>query len=259
MEDKKVAIVLAAGSGKRMQSSTPKQYLLLDGKPILYYSLKAFEESSVDEIILVVGKNDIDYCRKTIVEQYHFKKVCNIIEGGVERYLSVYNGLNAISFANCVLIHDGARPFITVEIIERTIEQVTLHRACVVGVPTKDTIKLVNGQGIVVETPNRDNVWLIQTPQAFSFDIIREAYRRIMDEISYTMKHAKKSKSALIDNDKDLATIGSTVLNITDDAMVVEHTMEYPIRLVMGSYSNIKVTTPEDILIGETLLKGINK
>ena len=232
MEYKKtVAIILAAGNGKRMHSSIPKQYLLLDGKPILYYSLKAFEESSVDEIILVVGKNDIDYCRKTIVDKYHFKKVCNIIEGGEERYHSVYHALKAISFADYVLIHDGARPFITAETIETTIVQVALYNACVVGVPTKDTIKIVNEQGIVVETPKRDNVWVIQTPQAFSFDIIMKAYKMIMD-------------------------IDGTV-NITDDAMVVECTMQYPIKLVMGSYRNIKVTTPEDILIGEAFIKGL--
>jgi 2-C-methyl-D-erythritol 4-phosphate cytidylyltransferase len=229
MEHKKtVAIVLAAGSGKRMLSSIPKQYLQLDGKPILYYSLKTFEDSSVDEIILVVGKEDIDYCRKTIIEEYHFKKVSHIIVGGVERYHSVYQGLNAISFADYVLIHDGARPFVTVEMIERTIEQVVQHNACIVGVPTKDTIKLVDGHGTVIETPNRDKVWSIQTPQAFSFDIIIKAYRMIMDNL---------------------------VENITDDAMVVEHTMNYPIKLVMGSYRNIKITTPEDIQIGETLLK----
>ena len=232
MDQKKtVAIVLAAGSGKRMQNSIPKQYLLLNDKPILYYSLKAFEESSVDEIILVVSKNDIDYCRKTIVEKYHFKKVSNIIEGGEERYHSVFYALKAISFADYVLIHDGARPFITAETIETTIVQVVRYSACIVGVPTKDTIKIVNEQGIVVETPNRDKVWLIQTPQAFSFEIIIKAYRMIMD-------------------------IEETV-NITDDAMVVEHTMQYPIKLVMGSYRNIKVTTPEDILIGEAFIKGL--
>lgn len=231
MNKRTVAIVLAAGSGKRMQSSTPKQYLLLDGKPIIYYSLKAFEESSVDEIILVVSKNDVEYCHKAIVEKYQFKKVHHIIEGGSERYHSVYQGLNTISDADYVLIHDGARPFVTVKMIERTIEEVLLHNACIVGVPSKDTIKIVDEEGIVIETPNRDYVWSIQTPQAFSFDLVVEAYKRILDDMP---------------------------LNITDDAMIVEHALKYPIKLVMGSYSNIKITTPEDILISESLLKDID-
>lgn len=228
MIKKKTAIVLSAGSGKRMQSNTPKQYLQLDGKPILYYSLKAFEESSIDEIILVVGKNDIDFCRKTIVDQYNLKKVTTIVEGGVERYHSVHEGLKAIKSTDYVLIHDGARPFITVDIIENTLAQVYQCKACVVGVPSKDTVKLVNESGFVIETPQRDKVWCIQTPQAFSFELIFDAYNKIMNE---------------------------TPTNITDDAMVVEYALNYPIKMIMGSYSNIKITTPEDIIMGESLLK----
>lgn len=224
-----VAIVLAAGSGKRMQSNTPKQYLLLNGKPILYYSLKAFEESSVEEVILVVGKDEIDYCRKEIVEKYQMKKTHTIIEGGAERYHSVNQGLLAVTSADFVLIHDGARPFITVEIIERTMEQVAVHRACVVGVPSKDTIKIVNENRIVSETPNRSNIWCSQTPQAFSYAIITEAYKKMMEGVP---------------------------INITDDAMVVEHTLHYPVKMIMGSYSNIKITTPDDLQIGECLLKN---
>ncbi len=246
MEQKKsIAIVLAAGRGKRMLSDIPKQYLLLDSKPLLYYSLKAFEESSIEEIILVVGENDIEYCRKSIVEEYHFKKVSAIVEGGKERYHSVYLGLKAITYADYILIHDGARPFITVDIIERTIDQVRFCNACVVGVPTKDTIKLVNEQGIIIETPNRDMVWSIQTPQAFSYDIIMKAYETIL---------VQQQSMLPIGSDQEHTT--GTGINITDDAMVVEHTLQYPIQLVIGSYRNIKITTPEDINIGEALLKA---
>lgn len=222
-----VAIILAAGTGKRMNSNTPKQYLTLDNKPVLYYSLKAFEESSINEIILVVGRNEIDYCRREIVEKYNIKKVTAIIEGGLERYDSVYQGLLNVKDADYILIHDGARPFITVEIIERTMEQVVIHKACVVGVPSKDTVKIVDTDGKVIKTPKRENVWCTQTPQAFSFQLIYEAYKKVM-EGNYPY--------------------------ITDDAMVVEQTTRYPIRMIHGSYSNIKITTPEDLLMGELML-----
>ncbi len=257
MKNKKtVAIVLAAGNGRRMQSSTAKQYLLLSGKPILYYSLKAFEESSVDEIILVVGKSEIDYCKKMIVEEYNFKKVYHIIEGGKERYHSVYNGLKEISSADYVLIHDGVRPFISVEIIEDAIRNLEFHGACVVGVPNKDTVKLVNNEGIVMETPDRDRVWSIQTPQAFTYEIIMGAYCMIMGEMAYNREQENCFNRTSVNLSKDKINEDIHRINITDDAMVVEYTMNYPIKMIMGSYRNIKITTPEDILIGEALLKS---
>ena len=141
---KVTAIVLAAGSGKRMNSKVHKQYLLMNGKPVLYYSLKAFEESNVDKIVLVVGAGEIEYCKKEIVERYGFVKVCAIVEGGKERYHSVYEGLKAAGETDYVLIHDGARPFLTQDIIERTITMVAQCKACVVGMPVKDTIKIVD-------------------------------------------------------------------------------------------------------------------
>jgi 2-C-methyl-D-erythritol 4-phosphate cytidylyltransferase len=255
MKNKKTtAIILAAGAGKRMQSSIAKQYLLLGGKPILYYSLKAFEESTVDEIILVVGENDINYCKENIVEEYNFKKVVQIVEGGKERYHSVYNGLKNISSADQVLIHDGARPFVTVDIIENAVYNLRFSDACVVGVPMKDTIKLVSKEGIVQETPDRDRVWSVQTPQAFSYDIIMKAYCMIMDEKAYTRERASKS-DAVRDKSIDDRHKENGEINITDDAMVVEYSLNYPVKMIMGNYSNIKITTPEDILIGEALLK----
>ncbi len=136
------AVVLAAGRGKRMESSVHKQYLLLHEKPVLYYALKAFEESPVREIVLVVGKGEIEYCQKEIVEKYGFQKISHIIEGGAERYHSVYCGLKAIKGADYVLIHDGARPFLEEEIIKRNIQAVREYQACVAGMPVKDTIKV---------------------------------------------------------------------------------------------------------------------
>ena len=221
---KTTAIVLAAGSGKRMNSKVHKQYLLLKGKPVLYYSLKAFEESRIDDIILVVGAGDIDFCRKEIVEQYGFKKVSAIVEGGKERYHSVYEGLKAAGETDYVLIHDGARPFVSGPIIERTLDAVCEYKACVVGMPVKDTIKIVDEDTFAKETPNRSHVWMVQTPQAFSYSLIYDAYTRMLA-------------------DEDAA--------ITDDAMVVERMTDYRVKLIEGSYENIKITTPEDLDVAE--------
>ena len=163
------AIILAGGSGKRMNTNTPKQYLMLDGKPLLYYSLKAFEESLVNEIILVTKAGEEAYCRKEFVERYGFQKVTAVVAGGKERYHSVLNGLQAIKNCDYVMIHDGARPLLTPQMIAHTVEAVKEHQACVVGMPVKDTIQIVNETGVIMETPKRSMVWQAQTPQAFAF------------------------------------------------------------------------------------------
>lgn len=221
------AIVLAAGSGKRMNSNVHKQYLLIKEKPVLYYSLKAFEQSRVDDIILVVGAGEVDYCKKDIVEKYGIRKVCAIVEGGKERYHSVYEGLKAVSDAEYVLIHDGARPFVSQPIIERAIEGVCEHKACVVGMPVKDTIKIVDDETFANETPDRSRVWMVQTPQAFEYSLIYDAYTKMLT-----------GESA----------------GITDDAMVVERMTDCKVKLIEGSYQNIKITTPEDLDIAEIYL-----
>lgn len=230
-----VAIVLAAGSGKRMESSTKKQYMLIDGKPIIYYSLKTFQESFVDEIVLVVSPGDMVYCKKEIVEKYGFSKVRHIVEGGKERYHSVAIGLECISDYGFVFIHDGARPMITEEILERALSCVKDYNACVVGMPVKDTIKIADDAGNIVSTPNRNLVWMVQTPQVFESSLIKKAYRK------------------LISNEENLLKEG---IAITDDAMVVETLTGHPVKLISGSYQNIKITTPEDILIAENFLNG---
>lgn len=140
------AVVLAAGLGKRMNESVPKQYLLLNQKPILYYSLKAFEESAVDDMILVAANGEEEFCKSEIVERFGFKKVRAVVAGGKERYHSVYEGLKAVKNTDYVLIHDGARPFINTDMIQRSIEAVRLHDACVVGMPVKDTIKILDAE-----------------------------------------------------------------------------------------------------------------
>lgn len=231
-EKKNVAIVLAGGKGKRMNCQTSKQYLLLKGKPILYYSLKAFQESNIDEIVLVVARGEEEYCRKDIVERYGLTKVNCIVEGGRERYHSVYQGLLSVNDADYVLVHDGARPFITDEIITRTMESVAKHQACVVGMPVKDTIKIADTTGYVENTPDRNLVWMVQTPQAFTYPLIREAYDKIISE---------------------------NIQTITDDAMALELMLNQKVFLVEGSYENIKITTPEDIVVAEALLKFRDK
>ena len=227
-KDKITAIVLAAGQGKRMGTRIAKQYLLLDGKPILYYALFAFEKSAVDEIVLVVKDNEISFCKEEIIKKYGFTKVTKIVAGGEERYHSVYQGLKASSDTDYVLIHDGARPFLSQDMISRTIETVKKEKACVVGMPVKDTIKIANEKLYATVTPNRKDVWMIQTPQAFSYDLILKAYEKI------------------IDSDDDM---------VTDDAMVLEKAEHIPVKLVEGSYYNIKITTPEYMKIAELFVK----
>ena len=230
--NKITAIVLAAGSGSRMKSKTKKQFIEIKGKPVIWYSLFEFEKSRVDEIILVTGKEDIDYCKKEIVEKYNLKKIKNVVAGGSERYESVYNGLKEVT-GNIVLIHDGARPLINNEIIERSIEGTIKSDACVVGVPVKDTIKRANKEGYIIDTPNRSELWITQTPQSFKTDLVKMAYKKMKEELEK----------------------GNMTLNITDDAMVVEEFTTNQVRFVQGDYKNIKVTTPEDIDIAELFIE----
>lgn len=223
------AIVLAAGQGKRMNSSVQKQFLMLKGKPLLYYSLACFQKSKdIEDIILVTGKECIDFCKQEIIELYGFTKVSKVVAGGKERYDSVYAGLCACEDTDYVFIHDGARPFVTEEIISRAKDAVLEFQACIVGMPSKDTVKIADADQMVKETPNRSTVWNIQTPQAFSYTLIKEAHK-----IARTQNMEA----------------------ITDDAMVVETYKNAPVRLVEGAYENIKITTPEDILIAEKFLE----
>ena len=175
MEGSVYGIVLAAGRGKRMGSETPKQYLKLLGYPVLYYSLKAFEDSRADGVILVAGEEDIEYCRTQIVQRYGLRKVKSIVAGGAERFESVSKGLaacEACGGCSYVLIHDGARPLVTPGIINDNIDCVAECGACVTAVPSKDTVKMADADGYVADTPERSRVWIIQTPQSFAFDIV---------------------------------------------------------------------------------------
>lgn len=224
------AVVLAAGSGSRMHTKTAKQYLLLNKKPLIYYALRQFQDSAVEKIVLVVTPGQEDYCRSGIVEKYGFTKVVAIVPGGSERYLSVHAGLKALTGADYVLIHDGARPCVDQDIIRRTMEAVAEYQACVVGMPVKDTIKIVDEQQMAQKTPDRRMLWQVQTPQAFSYNLIRRAYD---------------------------AVIASGEQTVTDDAQVLELAFKKKCRLIEGSYRNMKVTTPEDLEIVQIFLKNV--
>ena len=230
MSERNTAIVLAAGQGKRMHSKVQKQFLEIQGYPVLYYSLRCFQESPlIQDIILVTGEESISYCKEEIVQKYGFTKVSAVIPGGKERYDSVYAGLCECKDCEYVLIHDGARPFVTEEILKRGLQKVKETGACVIGMPSKDTVKLSDEEGYVKETPNRKCVWTIQTPQIFSYSLIREAHDSIRQ--------------------KDMS-------KITDDAMVVEIFTNQKVYLSEGSYENIKLTTPEDMTAAHGILSA---
>ncbi len=220
------AIILAGGKGKRMGYSISKQFIELKGKPILYYTLKKYIDSKhIDNIILVLPKDEIEYCKKNILEKYSLK-VNKIVEGGKERQDSVYNGLIAIDKSDIVLIHDGARPFTSERIIEEGVELARKYGAAAPGVMPKDTIKIKNSEGISIETPNRETLVAIQTPQIFNYNIILECHKKI--QVSGDI--------------------------VTDDTMVVEK-YGHKVYLYDGEYTNIKVTTPEDLVLAEKLVE----
>ena len=230
------AVVLAAGSGKRMNAGVKKQYMEIAGRPVLYYSLKAFEESFIDEIVLVVSQDEIEQVQESYVNQYGFQKISRIVAGGKERYHSVACGLQAVrQDCDFVFIHDSARPMLTQEILQRAYRAVQEEEACVVGVPSKDTVKIADEQGYVSVTPNRSLVWNVQTPQVFSYPLVYSAYEELLQK------------------EQELLAAG---VQITDDAMVVEHLARHKVKLVEGSYENIKITTPEDVQIAERYLQS---
>lgn len=226
------AIVLSAGKGSRMKSDIPKQYMELAGKPVIYYSLKAFEDAGFSSVVLVCGKDDIEYCQKEIVEKYKLKNVNAIVPGGKERYHSVFQGLKALGETDYVFIHDGARPLLTQEIIERLKDAVLKEDAAVAGIPVKDTIKIVDEEGYVKDTPERQYVWQVQTPQCFSYSLIYKAYRDIIQDEEE----------------------GWTIPKITDDAMVLEYATDHEVKMIEADYRNIKITTPEDLAIAQAFL-----
>lgn len=222
---KVIALIPAAGMGKRMGAGINKQYLLVAGIPIVAHTIAVFDSSPlVDEIYVISPLDEIPYCRSEVVDAHGFAKVRAIVPGGAERQHSVLNGLRAVvspADDDVVLIHDGVRPFVTKEIIERAIETARQTDGALVAVPVKDTIKVIV-DGTIRETPPRENLWQAQTPQAFRYGVIRDAHERA-------------------------ATDGFLG---TDDTSLVER-LGKEVKVVMGDYRNIKITTPEDLILAE--------
>lgn len=229
---KTVAIIPAGGSGKRMKGKLSKQYLLLEGVPVLVHTLRIFQNSpAIDEIFLIVPENDIEFARAHIVEKYGISKVSRLLKGGRERQDSVRQGVNVLeSKHGIVIIHDGVRPFITEDILYAVVAEAAEGRAVTVGVPVKDTVKSVDGKGRVRETLDRESLWLIQTPQGFTRDVIRKAYDDAYNDNYYG----------------------------TDDASLVER-IGVNVKVIHGSYDNIKITTKDDIVLAEILVHKCKK
>lgn len=220
------AIIPAAGLGTRFNANCPKPLVLLRGKPIILYSLLAIEKSHlVENAILVVPKESIDVFQD-FVAQYHLRKIKKIIPGGRSRFESVALGLKQVDQdTDIVLVHDGVRPLVTVDLIDRTIKACQTQQAVVVAVPVKATIKKIDRlQSVVQETLNREELWEIQTPQVFKKELILKAYAQASRDIP------------------------------TDDASLVEK-MGIPVGVLEGNYKNIKITTPEDLMVAETFLQ----
>ena len=223
------AIILAGGRGKRMGADVSKQFIHINDKPLIYYTLKRFISCDlIDKVVLVLPKNEIEYCKKEILNKYSLK-VDYIVEGGAERQDSVYNGLKVLSNTDIVLIHDGARPFVSESMIKNGIDNARKHGAAAPGVMPKDTIKVKDDESFSVDTPDRSTLVSVQTPQVFNYDLIMRCHESVRSE-------------------------GKIV---TDDTMVVE-LYGNKVYLYDGEYTNIKVTTPEDLIIAQYLAKDFH-
>ena len=209
---------------------TKKPYLELLDKPILTHTIGVFDRNTtVDTIFVIVNETDFDTCRSVVIEPYGFQKVAGLVPGGETRQDSVFNGLNMLpDDTDFVIVHDGVRPFVTDEMIVTCLEAAADWGAAVVAVPVKDTIKITDRNGFVIDTPDRSQLWGIQTPQIFRRDLLVEAHQ-----------HAQRKQ-----------------IQLTDDAALVEQ-LGLKVKCVMGSYDNLKITTPEDLTVAEALMTKI--
>ena len=220
-------VIVAAGTGSRMNMGINKQFIKLEGKEIIAYTIEKFyNNSNIEDIVVVVKEDESEFFKKEILDKYNFKNV-KIAYGGKERQDYVYNGLKLLDEkCDVVLIHDGARPFVSDKIIDKSIEEAKEHKAIVVGVPVKDTIKVIDNDKNIVDTPNRSVLWAVQTPQTFDYNILIHAYKDVFKNGFYG----------------------------TDDAMLVER-IGYKVKMLEGSYNNIKITTQEDLNVGSQILR----
>lgn len=220
-------VIVSAGKGSRMKSDLNKQFLKIGNKEVIAHTIdKFYNNENIDEIIIVIREDEKEFFQENIINKYGYKNI-KIAFGGKERQDSVYNGLKEVDEkSKIVLIHDGARPFLTNEIIKKSIECAKEYNCAIVGVPVKDTIKIVNEKNDVCDTPNRSTLWSIQTPQVFNYSLIMKAHKKAKDDEYYG----------------------------TDDSMLMEY-LGYNVKVVEGSYNNIKITTPEDLKIAEEILR----
>ena len=222
-------VIAAAGQGKRMKKGYNKQFIQLGDRPIIIHTLQVFERlPAIDPIVVVRGDRDVAKCEK-LCRSFRLRKVTDVIAGGKTRQESVRIGLNAVQ-TEWVLVHDGARPFVSEEMVGKLLDAVRKHGAAVLGVPVKDTMKKVNVDGVIEETPDRESMWAVQTPQAFRLSELKKAHAWAIRE--------------------ELAA--------TDDAMLMEH-MGFDVRMVRGDYYNLKITTPEDLWCAEAFLQYMGK
>ena len=226
---KTVALIVAAGKGQRMGGKVKKQFLPLKGMPLLFYTLKSFEEFvGIENIYLVLDEGDFEYCTREIIKKYGIKKVSQLVPGGEQRQDSVWNGLKAMEgHCDMVIVHDGVRPFVSLDILKRLMTAMKDAQAVITAIPARDTIKRVDGRGIVVDTLQRNALFHIQTPQGFRYDLIKEAYKKAL----------KKG------------------IRGTDDAYFVER-MGMRVKVIEGSSFNIKITTPEDVALAHYILRS---
>ncbi|MEN6350592.1 MAG: 2-C-methyl-D-erythritol 4-phosphate cytidylyltransferase [Syntrophomonas sp.] len=227
MDNNLRVVLAAAGTGRRMGSNTNKQYLLLKGRPILTYSLDVFEKCDlVNEIVIIANPREVEYCEREIVRKYGYKKVNKVIAGGKERQDSIWNGLRQLGRdTGYVAVHDGARPFISYDLIAELLNEALEWGAAIPGVAVKDTLKNVDRDGFVRQTLDRSSIIAVQTPQIFKYTELFQAYESAYEE----------------------------GLLATDDASLFE-TYIGRVKVVQGDYHNMKITTPEDMVIAESLL-----
>jgi 2-C-methyl-D-erythritol 4-phosphate cytidylyltransferase len=223
------AIIVAGGKGIRMGQDINKQFIKLKDKEVLALTIEAFSKVEVvDEIIVVISEEEKEFCIKHIIDKYKFNKVKKVVAGGKERQESVYNGLiNCNKNCEIVLIHDGARPFVTSKMIEESVACAKVFGACTVGIPVKDTIKVITTDNMIASTLKRDELFAVQTPQTFDYKLILEAH-----------EYARNNN-----------LVG------TDDTVLIEM-MDRNVKVVLGSYLNIKLTTPEDLIFGRAILEN---
>jgi len=223
-----VALIAAAGLGKRMNAKISKPFIPIFGKPILAYTVEKFEQCKfIEKIYLIVNQEERDLCSKDIILKYNFSKVQELIAGGETRQDSVYNGLKVLnSDTDIVVIHDGARPLVEETLIQDSIKAAQKYGAAIVAIPLKDTVKKSQKDFFINKTLNREEIWRAQTPQTFKYDIILSAYHQAYKDKFFT----------------------------TDDAAIVEK-YGHKVKMIIGSEENIKITTPFDIIIAENFLK----